>query len=317
MKRFSFSILIGFLVLPLFSWASFERNLSYGMTGNADVKKLQEFLQGQGFYTGPANGNFFGLTRAAVKKFQKREQIYPQNGVFGPKTRATVNGLLSSGSAAPTPAPSDIASLTVRIVELQRQLAALLAAQTQATTTPVVPSLPPAPEPATTTPATSTPVVSTPVVPEVVVSAASDQMTFPDTKMNPFLLGKMTIQNNTPQPVYFLQMRLRVSDEMNSTLNRAKKVFFILRDGASADNAVISRTEFQFSSRSPGIGDPNISELALSIPVSIEASRSRTFSLAMEDFEYVIGGKLAIAFSSLEATDNVPIRGTFSFSLTR
>lgn len=80
---------------------SFLRDLTFGMTGNADVKALQEFLTKLGFYSGPTNGNFFNLTRQAVIQFQEtyaNEILKPVGlsrgtGHVGPSTRAKLNSL--------------------------------------------------------------------------------------------------------------------------------------------------------------------------------------------------------------------------------
>jgi len=86
-----------FLVLnwaPVFAAADFNLNLYYGLKNNSEVKRLQEFLTNQGIYGGPATGNFFSLTLAAVKKFQLQNGIAPAAGYFGIKSRATANQLI-------------------------------------------------------------------------------------------------------------------------------------------------------------------------------------------------------------------------------
>lgn len=82
------------LVLPSVSLASFDINLKYGAKGDA-VLELQEFLTDQGVYSGPITGNFYSLTRTAVKKFQTLYGIEPAAGYFGPLTRVKANKLLS------------------------------------------------------------------------------------------------------------------------------------------------------------------------------------------------------------------------------
>lgn len=80
---------------PSFVFASFDRDLFYGLRSDPDVEELQEFLTSQGVYSGPITGNFFSLTLAAVKKFQATNGILPSAGYFGPKTRLYVNGTLA------------------------------------------------------------------------------------------------------------------------------------------------------------------------------------------------------------------------------
>lgn len=76
----------------------FKRNLSAGMTG-ADVKKLQKYLNANGFIVDKAGigspgkeSNYFGLlTKKAVIKFQKANKITPAVGYVGPVTRKIIN----------------------------------------------------------------------------------------------------------------------------------------------------------------------------------------------------------------------------------
>jgi len=87
-------IILVLLVLPSVAFASFDTNLKYGAKGDA-VLELQEFLTDQGVYSGPITGNFYSLTRTAIKKFQTLYGIEPAAGYFGPLTRMKANELLS------------------------------------------------------------------------------------------------------------------------------------------------------------------------------------------------------------------------------
>jgi peptidoglycan hydrolase-like protein with peptidoglycan-binding domain len=119
---------------------TFERDLYYGLRGDAEVTRLQEFLRDEGVYEGPVTGNFFTLTLAGVKKFQTLQGIVPVSGYFGPKTRAAANSRL----AAKAPAPdlnAQIEALLSQIKELERQL--VLAKEREA----VPPPPPPPPVP--------------------------------------------------------------------------------------------------------------------------------------------------------------------------
>lgn len=135
--------------MAFLSAAPLEHDLFFGVRNNHEVRQLQDFLGGEGLYVGPANGNFFGLTRAAVKKFQEREKIVPTSGFFGPLTRSRANVLLSnkeSGRVVPITADT----LRVQIEALQGQLKVLLDQQakavavvTRGSSTVMVPALPP------------------------------------------------------------------------------------------------------------------------------------------------------------------------------
>jgi peptidoglycan hydrolase-like protein with peptidoglycan-binding domain len=83
-----------------------NNNLSFGMLNNAEVKCLQKFLKSQGsdiYPGGYVTGNFLGLTRTAVIKFQEKyasEILVPLGlqsgtGFVGPSTRIKINQILS------------------------------------------------------------------------------------------------------------------------------------------------------------------------------------------------------------------------------
>ena len=97
----------------------FSNNLYYGLTNNPDVLQLQEFLTTQSVYNGPITGNFYSLTLAAVKAFQKAETITPVSGYFGPISRNTANTILAAETslgeqnAATTTEPIDLATTTI------------------------------------------------------------------------------------------------------------------------------------------------------------------------------------------------------------
>ncbi len=67
----------------------FNKNLKFGSKGN-DVTELQKRLTAEGVYTGPITGYFGKLTREAVKKYQKANDL-KVDGIVGPKTRAVLN----------------------------------------------------------------------------------------------------------------------------------------------------------------------------------------------------------------------------------
>lgn len=102
MKKIIFVLTLSLFLLPLFAGASFSHDLYYGMTNNSDVKDLQTFLSGKGFFSGQSTGNFFSLTMAAVKKYQASKNIIT-TGRVGPLTRQAVNNdLAGAGSSLPS-----------------------------------------------------------------------------------------------------------------------------------------------------------------------------------------------------------------------
>lgn len=92
MKKYTLFLLF---LIPSFAFASFDRNLYYGLQKDSQVQELQEFLTDQNVYSGPITGNFFSLTLSAVKKFQTLNGISPISGYFGPLTREKANSLIS------------------------------------------------------------------------------------------------------------------------------------------------------------------------------------------------------------------------------
>jgi|GEM_PF-3729868 len=118
---------------------SFDRNLSFGMRNDADVSNLQEFLTDQGFYNNTISGNFFILTRNAVKKFQEAHGVKP-SGYFGPATRAVANALLQGTAAKAT----DTAAATRRGTAAALNLSRISPTLPQdRTTSPLITAVPP------------------------------------------------------------------------------------------------------------------------------------------------------------------------------
>lgn len=100
MRRLAVNILlvsVAAAVMPLAALgatARFDRDLYYGLRGDTEVVRLQDFLRERGFFTAQSTGNFFGLTRSAVQQFQSAQNIFPVSGYFGPLTRGAANKLL-------------------------------------------------------------------------------------------------------------------------------------------------------------------------------------------------------------------------------
>jgi len=95
-------ILASFFVLSMFAIAVpassvfastlFTKDLQVGVT-NADVKALQTWLIASGYsIPAGATGKFGAQTKSAVAAFQKKNNITPAAGFFGPRTRAVANG---------------------------------------------------------------------------------------------------------------------------------------------------------------------------------------------------------------------------------
>ncbi len=116
----------------LASSASISKDLYFGMRGSPEVESLQQFLKDGGFYAGPVTGNFFSLTREAVKKLQRAHMIEPAAGYVGAKTRALIVQL--QGTASSNVPTSQLEMLIAQVQALQSQLAASQATPVASTT---------------------------------------------------------------------------------------------------------------------------------------------------------------------------------------
>lgn len=295
--------------------ANFSKDLYFGFRNDPDVKILQEFLAKQGLYSGPANGNFFSLTREAVKKFQQREKIGPALGYFGSKTRTRVNILNSSLQSQSSPKDD----LVAKIQALQEQLKSLQAKLDQEKIVSVVATSTSASaiaEPVPVTPAVeiTSPVLSKPTWVDVSGQATS---TFPEIEASYFKLGEFKVYNGLEREVLFANFELEVVDEMESTPNRNHKIYFLLRDGLTSIDPLISSTEFTFILAHPTIGSPYIHPIKFPFPITLKSKEEKTVSVWVEQLKYVKSGTLQVrSTKTVMVTDIVP-QGKWNFVLTR
>lgn len=89
---------LSMLLVPAVSLAFFDANLKYGAKGDG-VKEMQDFLTDQGVFKGSVTGNFFSLTRTAVRLFQTAHKL-PSTGFWGPMTRVVANQILDTANQA-------------------------------------------------------------------------------------------------------------------------------------------------------------------------------------------------------------------------
>ncbi|MDZ4299849.1 MAG: peptidoglycan-binding protein [Candidatus Sungbacteria bacterium] len=308
------------LFVPLAAGAVFDRNLSLGAQGD-DVRQLQEWLaQDPQIYLGGKITGYYGVaTRGAVVLLQKREGIMPASGFFGPLTRARINVLLQDkvvqgGDDTATMLQNDLLSqilvLQARLVVLRAQLAAeQQTPPVQATTTHVVSPIPVA---------SSTPLASpAPIlVSEVRISGSFEQL-FPNTMITPLKIGDIAIANTTANPVAFVQLELDIHDGMNSTLNRNKTVEFIVRNGTSTSDTLISKTNFVINNDPPPVGGSFRRQVKLSFPITLASATNQSFGLWIESLDYVVNGSLIVELYQSYVTSATAPVGGFRFALTR
>ncbi|MDP3710307.1 MAG: peptidoglycan-binding domain-containing protein [bacterium] len=307
---FKFLCIIAVLfIIPSVSFGFFERDLYFGLKNSSEVSGLQEFLQKQGVYSGPVNGNFFSLTREGVKKFQIKESIKPALGYFGSMTRAAANRLVV-GTGEATKKADLIATLQVQIKALNDQLQQLqkqqqkekeeeLAKTSEIPAVPETPSLAPVPPP-----------------PALEISGEKNQ-TFPTSYTSPLKIGDFTIANRTGNDILFAQIKIKITDQMDSFLNRNKEIQILLRKGSWFSDTLISKTAHTFSSLVVPEGSSHIQFANLSYPILIKNGEEVTTGLWIENFDYVTRGSLKFEFYEAQATTAISPKGGFNFTLSR
>ena len=289
------------------SAADFESDLYFGLRNNPEVTKLQEFLRDQGIYSGPVTGGFFTLTRDAVKNFQKREGIEPSLGFFGPLTRARANQLLEQ--SAPKSREDTISALTKQIAELQKQLQSLLDKQA------AEPEKPASPSPVPTTP--PVPEAVTPAKPVKLIILGSATSTFPEIEAITFKLGEFSVDNNTSQEILVLSFDAILSEEIDSTANRNRKVNFLIRDGLGGLDTLLSTTEFTFVLTAPKTGEPHKAVVNLPYNKILKAGEKKTASIWIEKMKFVRNGTLKLESTKTAISSDVVVEGKFNLVLTK
>lgn len=125
MKKYTKYLILAFLLVPTFSFASIDSDLKYGMSGS-DVSQLQDLLVSENCLSVSPTGYFGLLTLEGVKCFQAKYNISPVSGYFGVLSRTQANGIISdaltdsnkdeeneTGTISLTPcAPGDLFDIT-------------------------------------------------------------------------------------------------------------------------------------------------------------------------------------------------------------
>lgn len=111
MKKILGLIALSVLIMPLAAFAdpyaagfTFDQNVKYGSTGQS-VIDVQQFLKHEGYFSYDVTGNFYGITKQAVKDFQTANNL-PSTGYFGPLSRGVANGILATESSQTTTTPT-------------------------------------------------------------------------------------------------------------------------------------------------------------------------------------------------------------------
>ncbi len=323
-RYFVFLFGAALLMYPFATWAAgFERNLSFGLRGDADVVRLQQFLQGEKLYGGPANGNFFSLTRAAVVRFQEREGIRPVTGFVGPLTRARLAALAQGGVGVNLAEAlrKQIEELTARLLALQAKLreeqaTSVAIVSSEATTSlPVSATVTSSPE--TVSIATTTPPVgglseSAAVKAREVQFAGEGAQVLSDA--NPFKIGEFSVENGYDKEAVFTRLETEVLDLLDSPANRNRRVLVLIREGTTTAGTLLSETAYTFHRLSQS-DDPFLDVVDLPFSVTLKPREKKTFSMWFELLRSARGGTLEIRMSKAFLVETVPYTGLFRFVL--
>ena len=99
------ALLLALLAPAALAQGSYTATLRQGSRGD-DVTRLQNDLKALGFYHGSVTGHFGGLTRDAVRRFQRKHAL-TADGIAGPLTLGRLMEELGSTMPAASPAPAD------------------------------------------------------------------------------------------------------------------------------------------------------------------------------------------------------------------
>ena len=326
--RFFFGLSLGVAAVFVFSpsvvhGSAFERNLSFGLRGDADVVRLQQFLQGEKLYDGPANGNFFSLTRAAVVRFQEREGVRPATGFVGPLTRARL-AAFGGADAGTNPAVvlrKQIEELTARLAALQvklreEQAAQAAAVSSEAATPPSVlataTSSPETVSTATSTPPTGGSAESAALKAREVQFTGEGERALSDA--NPSKIGEFSVENGYDKEAVFARLETEILDLLDSPSNRNRRVLILLREGTTTAGTLISETAYTFHRLSQS-SDPFLDVVGLPFGVTLKPGEKKTFSMWFELLRSARGGTLEIRMSKAFFVETVPYSGLFRFVL--
>lgn len=134
------------------------------------------------------------------------------------------------------------------------------------------------------------------------------EVDFPRSALTSFKIGEGKVYNGTDEKVLFSQLKFLLKDGMNSSLNRGRKVYFILRNGTSTEDTIISRTAFTFNSNPPPQDGYNTSELNLSYPKTLKKGEIASFAIWLDGLDYVVGGRLELELKDIfVSTDISPV----------
>ena len=141
---------------------------------------------------------------------------------------------------------------------------------------------------------------------------------FPDIETSPFKIGEFKPFNGTSTEVLFANFEFLLTEEIDSIPNRGKKISFLLRDGATTTDPLISKTDFTIFSTIPRPGEPHKIPISFPFAVSLKPDEEKLVSVWVENMSYVKSGTLSLKTTAISTTDSgIQPRGLLEFILTR
>lgn len=141
--------------------------------------------------------------------------------------------------------------------------------------------------------------------------------TFPAVETNPFKIGEFVVYNGLSASALFIDLETILYDEMDSIANRNQRVNFLIREGTSATDTLVSKTEFTFLLTVPKVGEPHRLVLKLPFDVTIRVGGEKRYSIWVESMKYVRSGLFRIATTKVNVTSGEGVVGGVNVTLTK
>lgn len=141
--------------------------------------------------------------------------------------------------------------------------------------------------------------------------------TFPAVETSPLKLIEFVTYNGSNSDVLFVDLETILYDEMDSLANRNWKVNFLIREGTSATDKLISKTEFTFILTPPKVGEPHRSVFKLPFDITLKMGEEKRYSLWVESMKYVRSGLFRIATTKINVTSGEGVVGVLNVTLTK
>lgn len=141
--------------------------------------------------------------------------------------------------------------------------------------------------------------------------------TFPVVETSPFKIGEFVVYNGLSSNARFIDLETILYDEMDSIANRNQKVNFLIREGTSPTDALISKTEFTFFLTVPKVGEPHRLVLKFPFDVTLGVGEEKRHSIWVESMKYVRSGYLRIVTTKINVTSGEGVVGGVNVTLTK